>query len=114
MPPRPRSLESDLEDVSPIAPRPTPPPAKKQEDVYKRQSKKMGFYSTEDERIRAAYLNTRGREPGETFGEFMENAVLERVARLEKKYNDGREWEGVDAGTIKSITQLGVGRNRPR
>ncbi|MBA8965072.1 hypothetical protein JOJ86_007438 [Rhodococcus percolatus] len=75
---------------------------------------KMGFYTGESGRIRAAYLHTRGQERAETFGEFMENAVLEKIERLEGQYNGGEQWPSVDAGTIKSITQLGVGRNRPR
>ncbi|MFZ2175519.1 MAG: hypothetical protein WAW17_16090 [Rhodococcus sp. (in: high G+C Gram-positive bacteria)] len=114
MPPRPKALESDLEDRSPIAPAPAKKAAPVPPQVEEGGRVKMGFYTGQSGRIRAAYLHTRGNERQETFGEFMENAVLEKIARLEKQYNDGQPWHDVDAGTIKSITQIGVGRNRPR
>lgn len=110
---RPRPLTSDLEDVSPIAPK-APAPTEKQakEKAPTTERTKLGFYSDQGGRIRAAYMNTRGREPQQTFGEFMESAILDHVARLEKKYNNGAEWDDVDAGAVKGIAQMGVGRNR--
>ncbi|MCD2139767.1 hypothetical protein [Rhodococcus pyridinivorans] len=76
---------------------------------------KIGFYTDHSDRIRAAYVATRSVLPGATFGEFLEEAVLERVSALEQEYNDGIPWDLAGESAIKSLSQTGVGRwGQPR
>ena len=81
-------------------------------DAERSEPKEKGsFYSHHLGRIRAAYANTRGREEPGTLGDFQERFILAGVEALERKYNGGEPWPDVTAGEVKSLTQMGVGRN---
>lgn len=65
------------------------------------------------DRIRAAYVGTRGALPPATLSEFMTDLLLESTERLEDAHNDGRPWRIPTRSELKSLSQTGVGRNAP-
>jgi hypothetical protein len=77
--------------------------------------KRMAFDITEDDadRVRAAYVGTRGTLPPATLSEFITELLLEGAYRLEQAHNDGRPWRTPTRGELKSLSQTGVGRNAP-
>jgi len=63
---------------------------------------KVSFYQDPEDtaRVRAALLHTQGSEGGRSLSAFIHAAVMKETRRLERKYNDGQPWSGVDARGI--------------
>lgn len=63
---------------------------------------KVSFYQAPEDtsRVRAALLHTQGAEGGRSLSAFIHGAVMKETRRLERKYNDGQPWSGVDARGI--------------
>jgi Centromere-binding protein ParB C-terminal len=63
---------------------------------------KMSFYAVEEiaNRARAAYAHTHVYEDVVTFSEFIEQALLEKTARLEASYNAGNQWPPLAPGKV--------------
>lgn len=104
---KPQRRKSTLSNLSPItppseavAPPPSPAPAPAPANGEKEQAKtawpkKESFYRSAEvaERMRAAHMNTMMTEDGQrSLSAFISAAVMERVERLEGKYNDGKPW----------------------
>jgi hypothetical protein len=51
-------------------------------------------------RIRAAFMATNSAERHGSLSDFITHAALEKVAQLEKQYNNGQPWAPVDAGDV--------------
>jgi len=64
--------------------------------------RKVGYVQDPDDtaRARAAYNWTRANTGTRSFSDFIANAVMAEVERLEKQYNGGRAWAGMHAGQI--------------
>lgn len=63
---------------------------------------KASFYQSkaDTERMRAAYLNTKGATGYGSLSEFICAAINEKVAGLEETHNEGHPWEPLVAGRI--------------
>lgn len=63
---------------------------------------KVSFYQAPEDtaRMRAALMHTQGNEGGRSLSAFIQAAVMRETERLERKYNDGQPWAGVDAKGI--------------
>ncbi|MEJ5914247.1 ParB family protein, partial [Pseudokineococcus sp. 1T1Z-3] len=64
--------------------------------------RKVGYAQDADDtaRARAAYNWTRANTGTRSFSDFIANAVMAEVERLEKEYNGGKAWAGMHAGEI--------------
>lgn len=64
--------------------------------------RKTSFYQQgpDADRMRAAYLNTREQTGLATLSEFINAAVNEKTAELERHFNDGDPWEPRPVGDI--------------
>ena len=51
-------------------------------------------------RIRAAFMATNSAERHGSLSDFITHAALDKVAQLERQYNDGQPWAPVDAGDV--------------
>lgn len=65
----------------------------------KKYPHKVSFYQdrADTDRLRGAVLATRVQEGHRSMSEFINNAVMAEVDRLEKRYNDGQPFPSVDA-----------------
>lgn len=63
---------------------------------------KVSFYQAEadTERARGVLLNTMAHESYRSMTDFIASAVMEKVERMEAKYNDGKPFPNVKAGDI--------------
>lgn len=70
---------------------------------------KVSFYQDEDDtaRVRAAIQNTFPTEGPRSLSEFINQAVMAEVRRLEERYNDGEPWPGVGARELPQGRPMG-------
>jgi hypothetical protein len=118
------AVAPDAQDTTPAAelgeakagletsPAPAAAPAKKaaakkaapvaEAPVDKPKPTKVSFYQDRDEQkqMRAAWSYTLGQEKHGSLSAFIATAVREKVERLQDQYNNGKPWDGVDAGEI--------------
>ncbi len=69
-----------------------------------RPTEKKGPYFTEEDlrQIRAAVQAVGKLEGGYvSISDFVEAAARRELRRLQRKYNDGRKWPGVEAGELR-------------
>lgn len=63
---------------------------------------KVALYMHEEDaaRARAAFTWTRAHEGVLSWSDFINDAVMRRVAELEEQYNNGEQWTPVPTGTL--------------
>jgi hypothetical protein len=59
------------------------------------------FTESDAEQIRAAFLAAGAAEGYGSVSDLIEAAALREVRRLQRKYNQGRKWEPVQAGALR-------------
>ena len=66
-------------------------------------TEKKGPYFTEEDlkQIRAAVQAVGKLEGYVSISDFVEAAARRELRRLQRKYNDGRKWPGVEAGELR-------------
>ncbi|SEJ78649.1 hypothetical protein SAMN04487917_11392 [Arthrobacter sp. yr096] len=69
----------------------------------RKQSEKKNPYFTDDDlkQIRAAVQSVGSQEGYASITDFVEAAARRELRRLQRKYNDGRKWPGVEAGELR-------------
>lgn len=110
---RPKPLRSSLSGSSPITPPTATPqvvaqqPKAPKETVKVKEEKpkyppKVSFYQDRDDtdRVRGALLHTMATEGPRTLSQFIDDAVMKEVKRLEKKYNSGKPFPKLGAGKL--------------
>ena len=121
---RPAPRRSSLAGQSPIAP-PTPPTqeepetappgAERQEEAPRPRKKatkyrhKVSFYQDPEDtgRVRGAILHTMTTEGPRTLSQFINDAVMAEVERLEAKYNGGKPFPSVGARELPQGRPMG-------
>ncbi|MDI2036843.1 ParB family protein [Paenarthrobacter nitroguajacolicus] len=65
--------------------------------------REKGSYFTEDDlkQIRAAVAAVGQQEGYVSIADFVEAAARRELRRLQRKYNHGRKWPGVEAGQLR-------------
>ncbi|TDE88170.1 hypothetical protein EXU48_23910 [Occultella glacieicola] len=97
---------SPIESVPAPATPPTEAPTKKSEPAPEGGKKKRAntatFYVDPEivARARGAYRYTQGPEGYRSFSDFIVRALEAETARVEAKYNDGRPFDALEAGTL--------------
>ena len=68
-----------------------------------RSTEKKGPYFTEEDlkQIRAAVQEVGQLEGYVSISDFVEAAARRELRRLQRKYNNGRKWPGVEAGQLR-------------
>jgi len=68
-----------------------------------KSSEKKGPYFTEEDlkQIRAAVQEVGKLEGYVSITDFVEAAARRELRRLQRKYNNGRKWQGVEAGELR-------------
>lgn len=111
---RPQPLRSSLSGSSPITPPPPTANTKTSETraaptqnvvIENKKPKyppKVSFYQDREDtdRVRGALLHTMASEGPRTLSQFINDAVLKEVTRLEKKYNAGEPFPKLGAGKL--------------
>ena len=111
---RPQPLRSSLSGSSPIIPPPPKTNTKTSETRAVQTPKavvegkkpkyppKVSFYQAREDtdRVRGALLHTMASEGPRTLSQFINDAVLKEVTRLEKKYNAGEPFPKLGAGKL--------------
>ncbi|MDP9936842.1 hypothetical protein J2T11_003210 [Paenarthrobacter nicotinovorans] len=66
-------------------------------------AREKGSYFTEEDlkQIRAAVAAIGKQEGYVSIADFVEAAARRELRRLQRKYNDGRKWPGVEAGELR-------------
>lgn len=59
------------------------------------------FIRDDADQVRAAFLATGHAEGYASISELIEAATLKEVRRLQRKYNNGRPWDGVGPGSLR-------------
>jgi len=119
---RPAPRKSSLTGSSPIAP-PVPaaaepaapaaaaPPAAKPAAAGegKKYPHKVSFYqdAADTARIRGAILHTQVSEGSRSLSQFIDQAVMEKVAALEAKYNGGEPFPAIGARELPQGRPMG-------
>lgn len=123
---RPAPRKSSLAGSNPVAPpaepatpEPAPAPAaaapaepgatpKPSSDKTKYRHK-VSFYQDPDDtaRVRGAILHTQVTEGARGLSQFVNDAVMEKVAQLEAKYNDGEPFPAVGARELPQGRPMG-------
>lgn len=87
----------------------TGPQAGRQAEPKQADKKPMSVRATlsDQARIRAAFMATNSAERHGSLSAFITRAALEKVAQLERQYNDGEQWPAVDAGDVPTGRPLG-------
>lgn len=69
----------------------------------KKSSEKKGPYFTEEDlqQIRAAVQTVGKLEGYASITDFVEAAARRELHRLQRKYNNGQKWPGVEAGHLR-------------
>lgn len=82
------------------APAETAPPAADQQPA--RPKEKIALYMRADDaaRARGAFTWTRAPEGVLSWSDFLNDAVMRRVAELEAQYNNGEQWTPVPTGRL--------------
>ena len=85
------------------------PAAKRSVDFKGAEKKPMSVRATlsDQARIRAAFMATNSAERHGSLSDFVTRAALEKVAQLERQYNEGEPWQAVDAGDVPTGRPLG-------
>ncbi len=113
---RPTPRKSSLAGSSPIAPPAPPAQVEQGEEVLSIPRKrkpgprpKVSFYQDPEDtaRVRGAHLHTMVMERRLSLSEFIHEAVMAEVERLEVKYNDGEPFPSVGAGGIPQGRPMG-------
>lgn len=67
------------------------------------QGREKGSYFTEDDlkQIRAAVAAVGQQEGYVSIADFVEAAARRELRRLQRKYNEGRKWPGVEPGELR-------------
>ena len=104
-------------ELAPTAPAPQAPAAPAAEErpaaaAPEKKSKyppKVSFYQdpADTARVRGAILHTQVAEGTRSLSDFINNAVMAEVQRLEAKYNDGQPFPGVGARGLPQGRPLG-------
>lgn len=140
--PRPPRLKSELDASSPInppsppepamdapsEPHPTTPPApttrldssapNSSALVGKRKTTtnkgRVGPYLTEQaaDRLRACYVQGWLQDHRGTFSDMLEQFLLEGAHKIEHDKNAGQPWPPINAGAIKSLSQMNIEAGR--
>lgn len=108
---RPTPLRSTLSGSSPTAPpRVNPEPKARKpkprkpavEEKKPKYPPKVSFYQDREDtdRVRGALLHTMATEGPRTLSQFINDAVMKEVKRLEKKYNEGKPFPKLGAGKL--------------
>ncbi len=108
---RPAPLRSTLSGSSPTAPpqvtpepktRKPKPPKPAVEEKKTKYPPKVSFYQDREDtdRVRGALLHTMATEGPRTLSQFINDAVMKEVKRLEKKYNEGEPFPKLGAGKL--------------
>lgn len=97
-----KSVPAEREDAG-VTPPKTETPAKEP------AKKKVSFYQDETRtaHARGAHLYTMAHERRKSLSEFIDNAVMAEVERLEAKYNDGKPFPPVQSGEIPQGRPMG-------
>lgn len=112
---RPIPRKSSLAGSSPVAPPPTPLATDLFEPPVTPMKRKPGprpkvsFYQDPEDtaRVRGAILHTMALEGPLTLSQFIDNAVMVEVRRLEDKYNQGKPFPPVAPGGIPQGRPMG-------
>ena len=60
------------------------------------------YFSVRDaDQVRAAFLAVGAFEGYASLSELIEAATLKEVRRLQRKYNNGRSWDGASPGSLR-------------
>ena len=59
------------------------------------------FTTTDADQVRAAFLAAGEFEGYASLSELIETATLKEVRRLQRKYNNGRPWDGASPGSLR-------------
>lgn len=80
-----------------------------QQAPAKKNRPKVSFYQDEEDtnRVRGALLHTMAHEPYRTLTDFINIAVMEKVADLEKRYNGGEPFPPVPARELPQGRPMG-------
>ena len=101
-PPAPLVVETESSNPTPVVvdePTAAKPASSRPRPKY---PPKVSFYqATEDTaRVRGAILHTMATEGPRSLSQFIHEAVMAEVSRLEAKYNDGRPFPPVEARVL--------------
>lgn len=105
----PAEMTSPATSATPPAPvDPAPAPAETAGERRKYRHK-VSFYQDEEDtaRVRAAILHTNHLEGPRSLSQFIHDAVMAEVRRLEERYNDGEPWPGVAARELPQGRPMG-------
>lgn len=118
-PPTPAPAEPAAATAQPAAegeqpapsPKATSKPAAKPADAAaaKKYPHKVSFYqdAADTARIRGAILHTQVTEGSRSLSQFIDQAVMEKVAALEAKYNDGKPFPAIGARELPQGRPMG-------
>lgn len=75
----------------------------------RRTRPKVSFYQHAEDtaRVRGAIVHTMAQEGSRTLSDFINNAVMAEVERLETKYNNGRPFPPLKAGEMPQGRPMG-------
>ena len=115
---RPAPRRSALSDATPLAPAPAqapnaPAPPSLEAAPAPRPTRgarpKVSFYQAREDtnRMRGAILHTMAAEGPRSLSEFIHQAVMAEVERLETKYNNGQPFPPVGARELPQGRPLG-------
>lgn len=112
----PTAAEASQGAVDAEAPAVAPPPvpaaqsaAKGQEKPAREKPKKLTIYQEPEDtdRMRGAMVATIPYEGFTTLSKFAQTAIMEKVERLEQKYNGGKPFPSVGPGVIPAGRPMG-------
>lgn len=111
---RPAPRKSSLAGSSPVAPpaepaTPEPARATSSSSDKTKYRHKVSFYQDPDDtaRVRGAILHTQVSEGARGLSQFVNDAVMEKVAQLEAKYNNGEPFPAVGARELPQGRPMG-------
>ncbi|MEE1619719.1 ParB family protein [Brachybacterium sp. J153] len=95
--------------VDPPAPAPEQSPAPATASTGKKYPPKVTFYQPQDDtaRMRGAFRHTDREEGDRSLSDFIHKAVMAEVERREKKYNSGKPFPDLEAGSIPRGRPMG-------
>ena len=101
-PSAPAVIETEAKTQAPVfddVPKVATPAASRQRPKY---PPKVSFYQAAEDtaRVRGAILHTMATEGPRSLSQFIHEAVMAEVSRLEAKYNDGRPFPPVEARVL--------------
>lgn len=104
--PTPVNVTAEAPEVEPSR---TLTPRAKTTPTKTKYPPKVSFYQdpADTARMRAAIIHTMASEQFRNLSQFVDEAVMEKVARLEKKYNDGHPFGSTGAGELPQGRPMG-------